>query len=747
MKNLFVCFVFLFSINFITYGQNNDFAYSTTNLNYDSDYLKTNIHRTLTETYAKLYWDASISSGKLIVAVQNTSTLETNKYPAVNGFFELRNLDPSTSYAWRLELSENGNLSETDWQAFTTAYQSPVKATKEISDLMQQWTKNMDAYANIEDYVMDQKQISEEDRLTFVMNFYKGVPPSQNPVRGGDNCNCDFVVFDNVDQGSPEVVSHDNSGDEWCGDWKRSNSFTERYGAAKEMQLHLDGRLKENQKKSYSIEKFVSYTGLTVQYCCEKEECCDADYVVGARYDHELYGEGNYSKKGEYNVMAADLTFVAEVKDGEAELMDDPLNNALEIAEGTTVNWEFWESMADVVVDGIDSYEEIMDLDSAETAEFLDLVIALVKEDPVDHTHNGGSNSITDILKISPTEKTISPNEVVNYIICSSSALGYSDAWGKKTFCNKGYIDTDGHVKSGYSLAISSLFKGEEKDTCCRNDYGKWVTGSYIAGSGNAQNMIAEAGLTIGCNGGNWMSNGINIQCPNSNPVLPGAIGIVTADNDCCKGGPVDPNFSVLTKCVKGEGMGSIKCIECAQIDISITIDDCPTDNIHNFTIRATNANGSEIIWWDNDVDWCNEVVTLDLAPGTSYYVSHTVIGECANETQEQYLFTTCKKSYPNGEHPGLNDNDSSEGRSINTPSINDFEIFPNPTNGNINFKANTEDAHLEIYDLRGSVIRTSKLQSGKTLSMDSSEIGSGTYIAKFRSQGNMISKKFIVLQ
>ncbi len=767
MKKLLVCLAVFFSTTLLAQNQVQEFSYQTQNQSYDSDYLKSNVYRTLSDVYVKLFWDAALTPGKTSVEVQNLSTGITEIYPAFNGAIEIKHLDYPNNYSWRVSLEADGDQEYTEWQGFTTAYQSPVKATKEIAMLMKEWPKHMDSYNNIEDYVQAQKHISQEDKITFLMNFYKGALPSLTAgmrAGGGDGegCNCDFVVFDNVDQGAPEVVQHNDSGDVFCGDWKRSNSFTERHGAAKEMQLHMDGRLKENQADAYQIEKFVSYTALSVQYCCDSDDCCDADYLVGARIDHELFVHGDYDKKGAYSVMAADMSFIAEVKDGEIEMMNDVLNNALEVVEETNENYEFWENLIDLVVDGFDSYEEILDADPDAIEEFLDLLLETIQEDPVIHTNNNGGNSITDLITVKPLEKTISPNEVVNYCIVSSSALGYTDAWGKKTFCNKGNIDVDGHVKTGYSLAISSIFK-DDKEECCRNDYAKWVTGSYIADGANAQNMIAEAGLTVGCNEGKWTSSGVNIPCPNSNPVLLGPLGIATADNECCEGGPVNPNFTVTIKCVEGQGEGEKECVECDVMEISISISDCNPDNTSTLLIRE--VTGSEVtnVWWDNDAS-CTTNLTLALNACSDYILYHTVSGECAYETQAKHILRTCCRNDDGGgdddggdkEEDGKDDNpgyntgtnipNSLEFRSSNT-NTELLTISPNPASELIHFNTTANSGKLEIYNLNGSLIHSKNFTSTDKLTLQSAQIGKGTFIARVSTKQGTESKKFIILE
>jgi hypothetical protein len=497
--------------------------------------------------------------------------------------------------------------------------------------------------------------------------------------------------------------------------------------------------------------------------------------------------------------------------------MGEPMANALEVAEETTTNWDFWYQLIDLVALGLGTYEEIIDLDADAIEEFLDQVIAVISTNTVNHEYDSNGNSITDILKVSPVKRTIGANEIANYYICSNSALAYNDAWGKKFWCNKGDIETDGHVKSGYSIAISSIYKNDPNDECCRADYAKWVTGSYIANGANAQNMIAEAGAVVGCNDGEWISNGVNIQCPSSNTALPGAIGIATADNDCCEGGAVDPNFDVSYECVEwfdtteetdsfggdddgpdkdgGDGDGPDKdddggpvidgedgpdkdtdvpggpikdCTTCKRAKITVSIPGCPDDANHAFTILEVNPyNGNtSIIWWDNDVDACEFSVEITTRTCRTYKISHTVVGECSNETQVKTLFTTCCKVIIEPPHEEDEPDYPGEGMTDdNTPSEemmegdldvevrfsesvmdNQLTVYPNPAINQVMFDTNVEEGTLEIYNINGKKITSKIIRKGSSVILDNATLGTGTYIARLNSNGLVTTQKFIIL-
>ena len=77
------------------------------------------------------------------------------------------------------------------------------------------------------------------------------------------------------------------------------------------------------------------------------------------------------------------------------------------------------------------------------------------------------------------------------------------------------------------------------------------------------------------------------------------------------------------------------------------------------------------------------------------------------------------------------------------------FEVYPNPTTGKINIKldqTNSADASIEIYDLRGKLLRSQKINdsSDSLINLDISDLSNGIYIVTLRSNKFSQHKKVV---
>ncbi len=71
------------------------------------------------------------------------------------------------------------------------------------------------------------------------------------------------------------------------------------------------------------------------------------------------------------------------------------------------------------------------------------------------------------------------------------------------------------------------------------------------------------------------------------------------------------------------------------------------------------------------------------------------------------------------------------------------FKMFPNPTNGDRIYFSTTEDATINIYNVIGKLISTSKITKSKN-NIDISELSKGVYFLKIKSGKQFITKKLI---
>jgi hypothetical protein len=80
-----------------------------------------------------------------------------------------------------------------------------------------------------------------------------------------------------------------------------------------------------------------------------------------------------------------------------------------------------------------------------------------------------------------------------------------------------------------------------------------------------------------------------------------------------------------------------------------------------------------------------------------------------------------------------------------------DFELYPNPNNGNFQLRldiAKAQDVNLEVYNSLGQVVRTMPLGKsafGKTLDLDLSREGKGVYYLRLNSANHTATKRVVV--
>lgn len=95
--------------------------------------------------------------------------------------------------------------------------------------------------------------------------------------------------------------------------------------------------------------------------------------------------------------------------------------------------------------------------------------------------------------------------------------------------------------------------------------------------------------------------------------------------------------------------------------------------------------------------------------------------------------FTGVKKIDPrnwiiNKEKPIVKDSTFTVTTAIKTPTLNDFEVYPNPTSGIVNLKMNTSgDYHFVLLDMKGKVVQQSSFTSDTNF--DISQFTQGMYL------------------
>jgi hypothetical protein len=115
-------------------------------------------------------------------------------------------------------------------------------------------------------------------------------------------------------------------------------------------------------------------------------------------------------------------------------------------------------------------------------------------------------------------------------------------------------------------------------------------------------------------------------------------------------------------------------------------------------------------------------------------------IGWVGNYDQASLVNSILKYNNPNG------------GAGVQTYTLdqNDFNIYPNPSSGNVNFSVNgpnTEDIHVKVFDLAGNIIfgTTLNVNGVSNSSYDFSLLSKGIYIVNVSSVSEKMNKKLII--
>ena len=74
--------------------------------------------------------------------------------------------------------------------------------------------------------------------------------------------------------------------------------------------------------------------------------------------------------------------------------------------------------------------------------------------------------------------------------------------------------------------------------------------------------------------------------------------------------------------------------------------------------------------------------------------------------------------------------------------SNNYFSIYPNPTNSKVNIKSDNKFDEVEIYDVLGQKVLSSKIPENQEIDM--SELKSGTYFLKLKNESLIKNTKVI---
>ena len=78
--------------------------------------------------------------------------------------------------------------------------------------------------------------------------------------------------------------------------------------------------------------------------------------------------------------------------------------------------------------------------------------------------------------------------------------------------------------------------------------------------------------------------------------------------------------------------------------------------------------------------------------------------------------------------------------------SVSDISIFPNPATNMITIKnnSNSNEAYLEVYDITGRIVKSMNCTLDADVSIDISNLNSGNYILKVKSENGIAVKKFV---
>ncbi|MDP2174977.1 MAG: T9SS type A sorting domain-containing protein [Bacteroidota bacterium] len=133
--------------------------------------------------------------------------------------------------------------------------------------------------------------------------------------------------------------------------------------------------------------------------------------------------------------------------------------------------------------------------------------------------------------------------------------------------------------------------------------------------------------------------------------------------------------------------------------------------NYHEYVKLSANQNFKTYFWNNSVQTKNNEFWAKSLGPPGSYPISLQVTDSIGCKGSHQILIST------------------NQFTSIATQDLNHFQIFPNPSDGNITIKSNTKE-NIEIYSVNGQLMHSQWIEVG-TNSLDLSHLNKGVYFVK----------------
>ena len=784
MKTLSTCLVIILLCLNSTFSQkaaNNTYT-TTTESNSNIDF-RSKVLRSQTETYVDLVWNPDICPQGCELVVQKVGSKDSKTIISKINTARIQKLDNFSEYRWKILTTQDEESPQTDWNYFSTEYTSPIVATKDIRNALRKWNGANDKFHSIEEFMRAQKHIHPELIETFIMDFYEGNPPSLSRMPT-DDCNCRFVVGDSKRRNSVESEDlnfhwqHPTTDCRW---WTRFDSHEIQNGAAKDLELNLNARLYKSEKENYSIANHAGMTALSIQYKCDSNECCDADFNFGGFYESEVYVKGDLPNRGEYLLNSADVGFFTIFRDGVPTRISDPSATAIFEEEERDDNPRFFE----LIIPNIFSTDNIfnsflLDSTSVDTAYIDNLindVIELISTTPIVQTYDSNGNNFEGTSYVSKQPFPISPNENVEFVLTSNSLVEYSNVWGRKRWtCEQGQVNTENYVRTGYSMAVS--FFDTNDDDCCIDDYAKWVTDSYIGeGSGHLNQMLGYAGNVVECNNDEWTYNGQPAMCDDDNPVLPAAAGVFKKVNDCCPD-EVDSGFSVSYQCLNQKPIED--CIDCSAILVEFSADDCDTDAIRSLVVDAIDIESGEStnVPIENTTGNCDFAFIMPIEDCKLYRFTYTVETECDTGISQEFPFSSCCKDPVIGDDGKGDSSDGGSGdadeevppqtgeggyitldvsdsqfiseipesnsRAAERKDSKEFKIYPIPATDFMKIKT-AEAGVLKLYSVSGTLVMTKNILANEITTLQSSEIGTGVFVVQLHTESGITSKKIII--
>lgn len=164
---------------------------------------------------------------------------------------------------------------------------------------------------------------------------------------------------------------------------------------------------------------------------------------------------------------------------------------------------------------------------------------------------------------------------------------------------------------------------------------------------------------------------------------------------------------------------------------------------------------GAEFIPFNNNSNYLTEeIVNLNNLPNTSTLVGYVFGGIESTQKNIFFINNGTQSSASNLvfevyiTKTTLNTDDVA----LEPNNIFNMNVYPNPSNGLFRvefFMPNTQKSELSIYDLTGKKIKEIPVEPSiglKTISLDISQLSSGTYLLKLKNNQSLVEKKLIKL-